>query len=487
MVSTAAAAPESDPRPTLWHDGSFHAMNVTQFLGAFNDNLFKQLVLLICVDYLAETGINYQTIALFLFAFPFVLFSGFAGYLADRMSKRRIVVAMKVAEILVMFAGFLAFHATYGRIEALLAVVFCMGTHSAFFGPSKYGILPELFRESDLPRVNGMIQMTTFLSIIFGWALGSFTKQWYGDRLWVGSALCMGIAVLGTLTALFVRRTPIARPGLEFTPSSLFMSGETWRMLVGDRPLFAVLLISSLFWFLGGVVQPLVNDFGKLQLQYGDARTGMMGLCTAVGIMVGCLSAGKASKGRIRPGFVTLGSWGIVVCLAGIAALASDVGVVVTKSVLKSSSVSVEHAAAEESAPPASLPGAPPISKTNEAASRDLFANESLIDVLNAKSGREWIFRGLLMGVGVFAGFFIVPLAVFMQVRPPKDKKGRMIGAMNLVNWIGILIAAVFYGLLQQLLAIVEIRESWLFAISALVLLPVALFYRPKLETVSVE
>src|SRR5579859_3492368 len=154
MSSPAPARPDAVPRPSLWRDPSYHSMNVTQFLGAFNDNLFKQLVLLICVDYLAATGINYQTFALFLFAFPFVLFSGFAGYLADRISKQRIIVAMKIAEIAVMFAGFLAFHATYGRIGCLLIVVFLMGTHSAFFGPSKYGILPELFREEDLPQVN---------------------------------------------------------------------------------------------------------------------------------------------------------------------------------------------------------------------------------------------------------------------------------------------------------------------------------------------
>jgi len=244
MASANPNLSQHDPRPPLWHDISYHGMNFTQFFGAFNDNLFKQLVLLICVDYFLETGKNDQWAALLLFALPFVLFSGFAGFLSDRMSKVHIVVAMKVAEIGVMTAGLLALHSTDGRMIFLLAVVFLMGTHSAFFGPPKYGILPELFRERDLPQVNGMIQMTTFLSIILGMALAGFIKEWYNDRLWIGSAVCIGIAVTGTLTSLVIRRTPIARPGLEFSPSALFISSETWRMLKADRPLTLVLVIS---------------------------------------------------------------------------------------------------------------------------------------------------------------------------------------------------------------------------------------------------
>ena len=140
MPATEVETP-ADPDPTLWHDPSYHGMNLTQFFGAFNDNLFKQLVLLICVSYAARGG-DYQQYAQALFALPFVLFSGFAGFLADRISKQRIVVAMKLAEIVVMLAGFWAFHSTTGQLGWMMCVVFLMGTHSAFFGPSKYGILP---------------------------------------------------------------------------------------------------------------------------------------------------------------------------------------------------------------------------------------------------------------------------------------------------------------------------------------------------------
>lgn len=472
MVQTAAAAAPADPRPTLWRDPTYHGMNLTQFFGAFNDNLFKQLVLLICVNY-ASQGDDYQQYAQALFALPFVLFSGFAGFLADRVSKQRIVVAMKVAEIAVMLAGFLAFHSTFGRLAWLMGVVFLMGTHSAFFGPSKYGILPELFRESDLPQVNGMIQMTTFLAIICGAALAGFIKEWFADRLWLGSALCIGIAVVGTLTSLLVRRTPIARPGLPFTPGALFISAETWRMFRLDRPLFHVLLISSLFWFLGGVIQPTVNAFGTLQIHYGAARTSALVVCMAIGIMFGCLWAGGASKGRIRFGFVTLGAWGIVVCLAALAVLGAGEGSAVSTERSTAATDSTTTASAQTSAAGASVGEmVKPLQP------------ESFVAVLVPSSRFEWIVRGLLIGVGLFAGFFYVPLAVFMQARPPAALKGRMIGAMNLVNWIGIMLSAVFYGAAEYFCdSVLQVRLCWVFGMCALVMLPVALFYHPNIQT----
>jgi acyl-[acyl-carrier-protein]-phospholipid O-acyltransferase/long-chain-fatty-acid--[acyl-carrier-protein] ligase len=468
MVQTAVQAPAADPRPPLWHDPTFHGMNFTQFFGAFNDNLFKQLVLLICVNY-AGSGHDYQTYAQALFALPFVLFSGFAGFLADRVSKQRIVVSMKIAEIAVMTAGFLAFESTYGRLVWLMCVVFLMGTHSAFFGPSKYGILPELFRETDLPPVNGMIQMTTFLAIICGAALAGFIKEWFGTRLWVGSAMCIAIAIIGTLTSLLVRRTPVARPGLPFTPGALFISGETWQMFRKDRPLFHVLLISSLFWFLGGVIQPAVNAFGKLQLEYGDARTSVMVVCMAIGIMFGCVWAGTASKGQIRIGFVTLGAWGIVASLSLLAVLGAT----------KGSMAGVDQPASDTATTVVDTSSSVRSSEANRATHEA----ESFGSVLVPKDPFEWISRGLLVGVGLFAGFFYVPLAVFMQVRPPADLKGRMIGAMNLINWIGILVAAVFYGAAEAVCDhVLHVRLSWIFAVAALVMLPVALFYRPNMQ-----
>ncbi len=446
------AAKKSNRLPPLSRDPSFWGMTATQFLGAFNDNLFKQLVLLICVDYAARrpTGEDvYQPIAMALFAIPFVLFSGFGGWLSDRHSKRTIVVLCKVAEIAVMLLGMVAFLS--GRLSALFVVLFCMSTQSAYFGPAKYGILPEMLRERDLPQANGVIQMTTFVAIIFGMAAAGFSKQWFGDRLWVVSGMCISIAVLGTLSSLAVRKVPVAHPGLAFGVSALGINRDTWKLLRSDRQLFGVLMISSLFWFIGGVVQPAVNAFGKLQMRIGDGRTSIMAASMGVGIAAGCVLAGKASHKQVNFRLVRFGAWGIVACLVLAAGLGAG-----------------HHSAVAVDADQASA---------------------SFWDLMQPASTLEWLARLSMGGLGIAAGFFIVPLQVFLQARPPGDQKGRMIGAMNLINWIGIVFSALFYQVCISLLDAFQLRGqtdslqvSWVFAALAVLMLPVAVFYRPRDE-----
>lgn len=438
-------------KPPLKSDSAFWGMTGTQFLGAFNDNLFKQLVLLLCIDALNRNAesFDYQAVAQALFAIPFVLFSGFGGFLSDRYSKRTIVVLCKVAEIAVMVLGMIAF--SIGRsdpdfqLQLLLCVLFLMGTQSAFFGPSKYGILPEMLNEPDLPQANGVIQMTTFLAIIFGTAVAGYSKDGLGDAIWIIGAICTGIAVVGTATSLLVRRTPIAHPGLKFEPSALAIKKETARMLLADRPLLGVLLISSLFWFIGGVVQTAVNEFGRTKLQFSDSRTSLMASCMGLGIAIGCVWAGRLSHHKIDFRLVTRGAWGIVVSLLGL-------------TVLGYCSTPLDQ--------------------------KDAIG---LVDVLMPVSSIDLLGRLFLTGLGISAGLFAVPLAVFMQARPPKDQKGRMIGAMNLINWIGILMSAAFFLIASALLrSEIDDRQQfdvhWVFAALAVVMLPVAIWYRPKAD-----
>ena len=275
MNNTSNTPNEGFPvdRRRLTRDGSFWAVVLTQYLGAFNDNVFKQLVLLICVDYVVQHNLvndPFQAVATALFAVPFLMFSGLAGYLSDRNSKKHIVVLSKVAEIVVMTAGMFAFLlGTFGsaHLIALLMIVLCfMGTQSAFFGPSKYGILPEMLHEEDLPVANAVIQMTTFLAIILGIALAGVLKQFFDDRLWVISAVCIVIAVIGTVTSLMIRRTPVANAELQFSLSCLAIEKHAWRLIRSDRLLFWVLIIYALFWFAGGVVLTTVNFVGKTNL-----------------------------------------------------------------------------------------------------------------------------------------------------------------------------------------------------------------------------
>ncbi len=176
-MSETSQTPSDELPESLWRDTSFWGMTATQFLGAFNDNLYKQAALLVCTDMALKQNskVDLQDVAMALFALPFVMFSGFAGYLSDRTSKRLIVVLCKVAEIGIVALGAVALLTNH--FYFVLAVVFLMGTHSAFFGPAKYGILPEIVRDKNLSQANGIFLMTTFLAIILGVGAAGFVKK----------------------------------------------------------------------------------------------------------------------------------------------------------------------------------------------------------------------------------------------------------------------------------------------------------------------
>lgn len=419
----ASISPANDPRPTLWRDRAFWGINLTQFLGAFNDNLYKQLVLLLCVEKAAGGGGDrYQPIAGGIFAAAFVLFSGLAGMLSDRNSKRTIIVLCKVAEIVVMLAGMLAFR--LNSIPALMFVLFLMGMHSTFFGPPKYGILPELLRPEDLPRANGVMLMATFLAIIFGMASAGWAKEQFGAEVWQACGLCVAIAVIGTGTSLLIRATPVAEPNLKFTPDALAIPRPTLRLLWADREFLGVLGVLSVFYLVASLVYPFaINALGKLQMELGDRNTSLLAASTGAGIAAGCLIAGLLCRDAVKGWLVRLGASGLAACLVLL-----------------------------------SLPGQRP--------------DGTLLG--------PWGSAAMLIAVGIFAGFFTVPLQVYLQGKAPSAQKGRIIAAMNLLNWIGILLSAGVYFVADKMLVVqLGLRNASVFAVGAVLIAPIALFYRP--------
>ncbi len=439
--------------PSLYADRSFWGMTVTQFFGAFNDNLFKQLILLLSIT--ATVGSDgkefddQQWLPMFVFAAPFLLLTGIAGYLSDKYGKRGIVIACKVAEIAVMCLGAIGF-AIYSNNETLLflyCVLFLMGAQSAFFGPAKYGILPEMLRAEDLPRANGFILMMTFLAIIFGTgAAGVLLKEFQG-QLWIGSLVCISIAVVGTITSLLVRRVPPANPDLKCEPSSFTVPPDMRLLLKSDRPLLMALVVSSIFWLLAGMVPSAVNILGKSVLLLADDLTSYLAAMIGVGIAVGCVTGGLISGGKVNFRLIRVGSAGMLVCLACLAIPASgDV------QLLKDAEGQLTR-----------LPGV-------------------------AESGQwlgfQWSLATLFL-LGIFTGFFAVPLQVFLQSRPPEDKKGRMIAVMNQANWIGVILSAFLYLAFSKLIEHQDWPRSMMFLFIGALMLPIALFYHPKNEALS--
>jgi MFS family permease len=439
--------------PSLYRDRGFWGMTTTQFFGAFNDNLFKQLVLLLSIAGVNEAAqaeaVDNQWLPMLLFAAPFLAFTGFAGYLSDRFSKRTIVVLCKVAEIAVMALGGVGFwlYAAEGIMWPLYSVLFLMATQSAFFGPAKYGILPEMLRDTDLPRANGFMLMTTFLAIIFGTAVAGVLLDRFGGRLWVGSSACIVLAVIGTWTSIWVRRVPIANPRLKFSPEALTVPKDMIELLRADRPLCMALLVSSTFWLLAGLVPPAVNSLGKLVLEVGDDRTSYLSAMIGVGIAVGCAIGGLVSRGRIDFRLLRVGSIGLLLCLAL-----------------------------------ASIPASGDIKLLKDAAG-------NLTRVPGIGESTQWLgFRGsmvTMLVMGAFTGLFAVPLQVFMQSRPPDDKKGRMIAVMNQANWVGILLAAGIYWALTKLIEWQDWPRSISFLFIAAFMLPIAVLYHPRNEELS--
>ncbi len=405
---------------------AFWGLSITQFLGAFNDNLYKQILLLlfVAVPWQGQTK-DLQWLATGCFALPFVLFSGYAGYLSDRFSKRRVIIASKVAEIVIMAIGIVGFTIldrwgmTAATITFLCATIFCMGAQSAFFGPGKYGILPEFLPERQLPDANGFLLMTTFLAIIFGSAIAGTLLEWFRQHLWMAGTVCTAIAVVGTLSSLAVARVPVAQPQLRFDPTTLAIPRQLWEHFRKDGSLPGAIVVSSIFWMAAAIAQMAVNALGKLQLQVGDRRTSLLVASISIGIAAGSMIAARMSRHRFHTKVLVTGLWGLCICLVLLA-----------------------------------LPAA-------NAHKHFLGYSGSLATLIIA---------------GAFTGMFAVPLQVFLQARPPPSLKGRMIASQNLLNWIGITASAPIYHLATVLLNTTGFPPCGMFLVVSLLLAAVGLY-----------
>jgi len=420
-------------------DRSFWGVAITQFFGAFNDNLYKQLMLLLAIPAIgADISEDTQGWATTVFSLPFVLLSSLAGYLSDKYSKSRIIVVCKLAEIAITLLAVCAFlsYAKLGDVGTW-SVLVLMGVHSTFFGPGKYGILPELFDKRELPRANGLILMSTFLAIILGVVTAGLLKDLLvvpnadGSpdyrNLWIGSLVCTGIAVVGSITSFMIRYTPPAQPNAELSFADLGLPAPIRTLLSQDRPLTLAIVVSSMFYVVAGIVMPTVNSLGKLQLKL-ESNTSISLLTggLAIGIIVGAVLANIVLKKLSPSKQVTLGTWAMIASLVALGCW----------------KVGGEH----------------------------------MLGYWGALLG--------LVATGLAAAVFIIPLQVFLQKRPPAELKGRMIGTMNFANFIGILIAGPLYQVFLVVASKLECPVSSVFWMLALLLLPIAFLYRlPRGET----
>jgi acyl-[acyl-carrier-protein]-phospholipid O-acyltransferase / long-chain-fatty-acid--[acyl-carrier-protein] ligase len=388
----------------LVKNGGFHAFLWTQFLGAFNDNVYKIIVSMRAVHVAAATGSDsrYLSLAGAVFVIPFLLFSGYSGHLADVVSKRKVLVAVKVFEIFVMAFGLVAFFST--NIQLMLVVLFLMALHSTIFSPAKYGIVPEMLPDKDLSRANGLLEMSTFVAIVLGTSIGTVLFSAWKNEAWKLGLLMLAVSVAGLLTSLKIPRVPASG---ATAPFRLDPFAEVWigtKHLLKEKPLWLTVLAISYFWFLGALFQMDLLLFGTNVLKVDDLRVGLMVTCLALGIGAGSMLAGRLSGNKVELGLVPLGAiFMSVFCTALYASRNSYTLSVISLSLL-----------------------------------------------------------------GLASGLFIVPLNAYLQQRSENHEKGRIIATNNFYNTVGLLLASGTLTLLHDKLGVSPDKLLLIFGIVTL-------------------
>ena len=291
---------------TLLKNSGFRAFLTTQFLGALNDNLYKTIVSLRALQVAASAGLDYLWLAGVVFVLPFLLFSGYSGHLADKVSKRTVMISVKVFEIGVMTIGLAVFFTD--SMEWMLVVLFLMALHSTIFSPAKYGFVPELLEAKDLSRANGLLEMTTFVAIVMGTALSSFMFSAWDHDAWKMGVVMVSIAIIGLAVSYGIPRTAAVQNEDKFRWNPLGEVITGTKHLLGDKPMWLTVIGISYFWMLGALFQLDLFFYGKDVLHVDEVKIGLMVTALAIGIGLGSLIAGKVSGDRVDLGLVPVGS-----------------------------------------------------------------------------------------------------------------------------------------------------------------------------------
>lgn len=291
---------------------SFTYLNFTQFLVALIDNIYKFLIVYFLIS---VQGIdNTHRIMAFTgatFVMPFLLFSATSGTLADRFSKRNIIILAKILEFFVMFVGILCFH--YKSAAGAYFILFLLATTSAIFSPSKYGILPELVPSDRISQANGLMTSFSFLAIILGTFLASFILD-YTNRNFIMAAIgCSCISFIGLLTSFCIEYTPPSGSKTQFNVKVLNEIFHSIKIASQDPCLLMAVLGSSFFLFLGAFVQLNIIPFALQSLHLTDIQGGYLFLLTAIGIGTGALLAGKLSGKVVELGLVPIAGLGVAI------------------------------------------------------------------------------------------------------------------------------------------------------------------------------
>ena len=360
---------------------------LTQALGAFNDNVFRNALIGLVTYRIAssaEQSLLYSNIAAALFILPFFLFSASAGQIAEKFEKGRLIRIIKFAEIVIMALAALGFW--LGSLPFLLGVLFLMGTQSAFFGPLKYSLMPQHLRPWELVGGNAWVEAGTFLAILLGTLAGGLLSHLPQAELWIAVSI-IGLAVLGWLCSLGIPAAPPTAPDLRFNWNAFSEIGRTIGVLRGRPAILNSVLGVSWFWFYGALVLAQLPVYARDVLGGDPTVMTLLLAVFSVGIGVGSLLCERLSGHKIEIGLVPLGALGLTVF-----------------------GVDLYFAQPEAAA----------------AQGVDAWA-------LLQQPGSWRVLMDLAL-IGVFGGFYIVPLFALIQSRSPRAEVSRVIAANNILN-----------------------------------------------------
>ncbi|WP_338755794.1 MFS transporter [Moraxella lincolnii] len=386
----------------LFSKKRFTSMFITQFMGAFNDNLFKQALLLVLTYNVAsQMGMEISTLnnmAAMLFILPYFLFSALAGQLADKYEKSKLTVNIKILEIVIMVIAVFGF---FMQLYWLLFVaLFLLGTQSTFFGPIKYAYLPQVMHEDELVGANGLFQMGTSLSILLGMIVAGVLTQLTNAYVWICTTVVL-VAIVGLMGAKNIPHTPATQPNLTVNWNIITTSWQTIQFLYGFPLLFFIILGNSWFWFYGATFLTQVPEFSKTILHGNEVVVIFMLGLFSVGVSIGSLLCKQFTKNQVSLKLLPFG-------IAGLSVFAINLFF--------------------------SLRG---IGDIQISADKLLGITELL-----AVDGSVRVFMDLFF-LGFSGGIYIVPLYAYMQAYAPKSHRARVIGANNIFNAIFMVTSAI--------------------------------------------
>ncbi len=357
----------------------FIAMAVTYFLGVFNDNFFKQAVLLLAV----AAGLSgLQGRATELFSLPFILFSAWGGWLADRFTKKRVVIGVKFLELAAMLIG------AYGILTlnwtCVLTMVFLMGLQSTLFGPALNGSIPELYPAEYVTTANSILKLVTTVAILLGMALAGFaldldlvaTTIPFG-RLVVAAAVVL-IALCGVLASFGVYSRPATGGKIPFPWTGPLRSIRDLVELRKDHLLLLAVCGDTFFYFISLLAVLVINTLGLQELGFSKSVTSLLSVSLMVGVCAGAFGASRLTTDKRWTHVLAPGALGMGLCMAAAGLLVQTAGNV-----------------------------------------------------------QFWILLVLLAGAGFFGGLFLIPVTSFIQIRPAADSKGKIIAASNFLAFSG--------------------------------------------------